>query len=105
MAIEAEAVGRFSQETEAAVYFCVLEALQNVAKYSQASSVAVRLEAGNGLLSFTVSDDGRGFDRTNTKPGSGLTNMADRVAALGGSLTIDATVGQGTIVSGQVPIS
>jgi len=105
VAIEAEAVGRFSQETEAAVYFCVLEALQNVAKYSQASSVAVRLEAGNGLLSFTVSDDGRGFDRTNTKPGSGLPNMADRVAALGGSLTIDATVGQGTIVSGQVPIS
>jgi signal transduction histidine kinase len=101
--VDADGVGRFSQEAEAAVYFCVLEALQNVAKYSQASSVEIRLRADDGLLSFTVSDDGRGFDRETTKPGSGLTNMADRMAALGGSLTIESAVGQGTVVSGQVP--
>jgi signal transduction histidine kinase len=101
--VDADGVGRFSQEAEAAVYFCVLEALQNVAKYSQASSVEIRLRADDGLLSFTVSDDGRGFDRETTKPGSGLTNMADRMAALGGSLSIESAVGRGTVVSGHVP--
>jgi signal transduction histidine kinase len=101
--VDADGVGRFSQEAEAAVYFCVLEALQNVTKYSQASSVTIRLRADDGLLSFAVSDDGRGFDRETTKPGSGLTNMSDRMAALGGSLTIESAVGRGTVVSGQVP--
>jgi signal transduction histidine kinase len=102
--VEADGIGRYGQEVEAAIYFCVLEALQNVAKYAEASSVVVRLEGHVDVLAFTVSDDGRGFDRSITKPGSGLTNMADRMAALGGSLSIEAGVGQGTIVSGQVPI-
>ena len=101
--VDADGVGRFSQETEAAVYFCVLEALQNVAKYSQASSVRIQLHADGGVLSFTVTDDGGGFDRETTRPGAGLTNMADRMAALGGSLTIESALGRGTVVSGQVP--
>jgi signal transduction histidine kinase len=101
--VDADGVGRFSQETEAAVYFCVLEALQNVAKYSQASSVRIQLHVDGGVLSFTVTDDGGGFDRETTRPGAGLTNMADRMAALGGSLTIESALGRGTVVSGQVP--
>jgi signal transduction histidine kinase len=100
--VRADGVGRFSQEAEAAVYFCVLEALQNVNKYSKASSVIVQLETADDSLRFAVSDDGQGFDKDTTKPGSGLTNMADRMAALGGSLTIDSAVGQGTVVSGRV---
>jgi signal transduction histidine kinase len=103
--VRADGVGRFSLEAEAAVYFCVLEAMQNVNKYSKASSVVVRLETADDSLRFTVSDDGQGFDRNTTGPGSGLTNMADRMAALGGSLTIDSAIGRGTTVSGHVPTS
>jgi signal transduction histidine kinase len=103
--VRADGVGRFSLEAEAAVYFCVLEAMQNVNKYSKASSVVVRLETADDSLRFTVSDDGQGFDRNTTRPGSGLTNMADRMAALGGSLTIDSAIGRGTTVSGHVPTS
>jgi signal transduction histidine kinase len=85
------------------VYFCVLEAMQNVNKYSKASSVVVQLETTDDSLRFTVADDGQGFDGNTTRPGSGLTNMADRMAALGGSLTIDSAIGRGTTVSGHVP--
>ena len=62
VAIEARGVGRYPEEAEAAVYFCVLEALQNVAKYADGSGVTVRLEASTDELRFTVVDDGRGFD-------------------------------------------
>ena len=58
--VDAASIGRYAQEVEAAVYFCCLEALQNVAKYADASSVSVRLRTEDGQLSFEVSDDGRG---------------------------------------------
>jgi signal transduction histidine kinase len=96
-------IGRYPPEAEAAVYFCVLEALQNAAKYSEASRVEVRLEAADGELRFEVADDGRGFDPANTPPGSGLRNMRDRVEALGGSLSISSAVGRGTTLTGVVP--
>ncbi|HXF71597.1 MAG TPA: hypothetical protein VNO79_03185, partial [Actinomycetota bacterium] len=60
--VEAEGIGRYPQEVESAVYFCVLEALQNVAKYADASRATVRLWATAGELGFEVSDDGVGFD-------------------------------------------
>jgi len=60
--VEAEGVGRYAQDVEATVYFCVLEALQNVQKYAAASDVAVRLREGEGILTFEVADDGAGFD-------------------------------------------
>ena len=102
--VEAAGVGRFPQDTEAAVYFCVLEALQNVAKYANASRATVRLLAQDGRLTFEVEDDGDGFDPQTNKPGSGLTNMADRLEALSGSLRVTATIRNGTIVRGEVPI-
>ena len=86
------------------MYFCCLEALQNVAKYAPASNSCVRLEETAGWLRFSVDDDGRGFDPGSTKRGSGLQNMEDRLAALGGSLTIVSTPGGGTSVKGQVPV-
>jgi len=101
--IEADGIGRYPQELEAAVYFCCLEAFQNVAKYALASSVVVRLAAEGRFLSFAVADDGRGFDPQSTPQGSGLTNMADRIAALGGVLTVDSAVGHGTVVRGRLP--
>jgi signal transduction histidine kinase len=96
-------IGRQPQELEAAVYFCVLEALQNVAKYAEASRVDVRLAASNGSLVFDVTDDGAGFDPTTTSYGTGLQGMTDRLGALGGGLTVTSSPGNGTTVSGTVP--
>jgi signal transduction histidine kinase len=86
--VEADGIGRYGQDTEAAVYFCCLEALQNTAKYAHATQARICLQAQNGTLSFTVSDDGAGYDARRTLMGSGLRNMADRLAALGGRLQI-----------------
>jgi signal transduction histidine kinase len=101
--IEADAIGRFSQDAEAAVYFCCLEALQNTAKHAGAASARVCLQARDGTLRFTVSDDGAGYDARTTPPGSGLRNMADRLAALGGGLDIRGAPGLGTTITGHVP--
>ena len=79
----------FPQEVEAAVYFCCLEALQNVGRYADASKVTLRLSPeGTGTLNFEVSDDGRGFDPASTGYGTGLQGMADRLAALEGTLSV-----------------
>src|SRR5262249_58887507 len=66
--VEADGIGRFGQDIEAAVYFCCLEALQNIAKYAHASSARVCLRAQNGTLRFTVSDDGTGYDARHPPP-------------------------------------
>ena len=96
-------VGRYDEETEAAVYFCCLEALQNVVKSAQASRVWVRLEGSPGSLFFQVEDDGRGFDLSSVERGAGLQNMIDRVEALGGTLELVSAPGEGTRVSGTLP--
>jgi signal transduction histidine kinase len=101
--VEADGIGRFGQDTEAAVYFCCLEALQNIAKYAHASSARICLQAHNGTLRFTVSDDGAGYDARRTPMGSGQRNMADRLAALGGRLEIRSAPGQGTTLTAQLP--
>ena len=106
MPVTVEAVGieRYPQEIEAAVYFCVLEALQNVAKYAEASTATVRLEAAGDELRCTVHDDGRGFDPSPTRYGTGLQGMADRMAALGGALMVRSAAGSGTTIEGTLPV-
>ncbi len=103
--IEAEGIGRYGQAVEAAVYFCCLEALQNIAKYANASQARIRLEARPDTLAFTVTDDGDGFDPDTTTMGAGLTNMTDRIDALGGTLTVDSTPGAGTTLTGSLPVA
>ena len=103
--VESEGIGRYPQDTEAAVYFCTLEALQNVSKYANASGVIIRLADGNGSLSFRVTDDGAGFDQAETGYGTGLQGMADRLAALDGSVEVESAPGQGTTVTGRIPIA
>ena len=103
VAIEADGIGRFGQDAEAAAYFCCLEALQNTAKYAGASAARICLEAGDGILRFTVSDDGIGYDARTTPLGSGLRNMADRLAALGGRLEVTSEPGKGTAIIGYLP--
>ena len=102
--IDSDGIGRYPQEAEAAAYFCVLEALQNVAKYAEATSVTVRLGLEDGDLLFTVTDDGRGFDPATTPQGSGLQNMRDRLEALGGSVEVVSEPGRGTTVTGRIPV-
>jgi signal transduction histidine kinase len=102
--VEGDGVGRYPQEIEAAVYFCVLEALQNVQKYAGATSAAVRLSDVGGQLYFQVHDDGAGFDQGSVVKGAGLTNMDDRLDALGGDLSITSEVGRFTQASGSIPI-
>jgi signal transduction histidine kinase len=103
--LEAGEVGRYPPDAESAVYFCALEALQNVAKHARASRAVVRL-AGNGAgLEFSISDDGTGLPASGLRPGSGLQGMADRLAAHGGALDVRSEPGQGTTISGRLPVA
>jgi signal transduction histidine kinase len=101
--VEADGIGRFGQDTEAAVYFCCLEALQNTAKYAQATQARICLQTQNGSLRFTVNDDGTGYDTRHIPMGSGLRNMADRLAALGGRLEVRSAPAHGTTITGHLP--
>ena len=101
--VTTDGVGRYARETEAAVYFCILEALQNTAKYAGAATASVVLADGGGQLEFTVTDDGAGFDVAAAVDGTGLQGMNDRLAAVGGTLRIASATGQGTTVSGRLP--
>jgi signal transduction histidine kinase len=80
-----------------------LEALQNVAKYAGAERATVRLYDLKDVLFFEVTDDGAGFDASEHRMGTGLQGIADRLAALGGSLDISSSPGNGTTVSGKIP--
>jgi signal transduction histidine kinase len=102
--VRAEGVGRYPQEVEAAVYFCCLEALQNVAKYAGPCEVVITLTDAGGNLSFEVKDDGCGFDSAGSKRGHGLQNMSDRVDALGGEISVSSSPGAGTTVTGRIPV-
>ena len=92
---------RPSQQVEAAAYFCILEGLTNAAKHSGASEVLVTLR-GLPHLTFSVSDDGNGFDRDRVDPG-GLLGMEARVAAAGGTLRLETEPGRGTTLRGEFP--
>jgi signal transduction histidine kinase len=96
--------GVTSQDVEAAVHFCSLEALQNVAKYADGSQARLRLSQQNGVLHFQVEDDGRGFDSARTRYGTGLQGMVDRIEALGGVVTVNSSIGSGTTVEGEIRV-
>jgi signal transduction histidine kinase len=95
---------RYPQAVESAVYFCCLEALNNVAKYAEAAHVTVRLSRHDGALRFEIADDGRGFDVNGLTYGTGLQGMADRLDALGGRFDVRSGRGVGTTVAGTIPL-
>jgi signal transduction histidine kinase len=102
--IEPDGIGRYPREVEAAVYFCALEAMQNVAKYAEASAAVVRLAERDGRLEFEIQDDGRGFDADATNYGTGMQGMADRLDAIGGTLDVRSAPGRGTLVRGEITL-
>ena len=106
LSVDLEDVGRLSEDRETAVYYCCLEALQNVAKHGgDEASASLRLWRDRQALRFSVSDDGVGFvPRRPAGQGAGLTNMTDRIGAVGGTLAVRSALGEGTTVLGAVTI-
>jgi signal transduction histidine kinase len=92
---------RFDDSLETAAYFVASEALTNAAKHADASDVSVSAGRRNGNLVVSVRDDGLGG--AVPSEGSGLAGMIDRVAALGGTLTVDSPPGRGTLVTAELP--
>ena len=90
-------------DVETAVYFVCSEALANVAKYASASSVAVAVAVRDGVVLVDVRDDGVGG--ADPAEGTGLSGLADRVAALGGTLRVVSPAGGGTRLRAELPLS
>lgn len=101
--VDAGDVGRLPEQAEAAVYFCCLEALQNAAKHAPGSTVTITLRTEADRLVVRVADDGPGFDPARVAGGGGLQNMADRLGAIGGTIDLTSTPGEGTVLTGRVP--
>jgi signal transduction histidine kinase len=102
--VAAEQLPRCDPDVEAAVYFCCLEAIQNAGKHAgDGAHVTVTIGHRDGVMTFTVSDDGAGFEPADVASGHGFLNMEDRLGAFGGTLTVSTTPGAGTTVEGRVP--
>ncbi|MEV4110370.1 histidine kinase [Nonomuraea sp. NPDC049695] len=94
--------GRLPPEAEQAAYFAAAEALANVAKHAGASKATISAVVRDGILLLEVGDDGRGGARA--EAGTGLRGLADRVAALDGTLRVHSPPGQGTRVTAEIPL-
>jgi signal transduction histidine kinase len=105
--LEAGSIGRYSEAAEAAVYFCCVEGLQNVGKHAGTGARAVvRLSERHDELSFEIEDDGVGCDLAAARgSGTGMMNMTDRLAAVGGTVVLDSRLGSGTVVRGRLPVA
>jgi PAS domain S-box-containing protein len=93
---------RLPEPVEAGAYYLIAEALTNVAKYAQASSVRVRVESGGGTVVVEIADDGVGG--ADAASGSGLRGLADRIEALGGTLAVESPAGAGTTLRAEIPL-
>jgi signal transduction histidine kinase len=103
VSVTAQSIGRFPRQVEAVVYFCCLEALQNAAKHAGAGAVSIVVSDGRDLR-FEVRDDGCGFDVDHDHLSHGLTNIRDRLGAVGGTLAVESRPGRGTCVAGSIPL-
>jgi signal transduction histidine kinase len=100
--VSTDGVGRYPPEIETAIYFCCIEALQNAARHAPGSAVRISLAEDGADVAFTIADDGPGFEPAEARNGTGLRNMGDRLAALGGSCQVDSSPGRGTTVAGRI---
>ena len=96
---------RLPSEIETALYRIAQEAFTNVLKHAVAAQVTVKLRRRDDMVILVVHDDGKGFDPASVRDGSlGLVGMRERVALLGGRLTIDSSEGAGTMLKAEVPV-
>jgi signal transduction histidine kinase len=104
VSLSGQDVDRLPSPVEAALYFCCVEAVQNAAKHSGAKHVSVELTEDPGSWRLTITDCGTGFERApgGLLPGAGLTNMHDRLDAVGGSASVTSSPGRGTTVAAVV---
>lgn len=103
--VRSEGLGRYPPEVETTAYFFCSEALQNAAKHARgATEITISLWADQELH-FEVRDDGAGFDIQSTPFGTGLRNLGDRLAAVGGTMTIHSSPDRGTSVAGSIPLT
>jgi signal transduction histidine kinase len=105
VSVEADGIGRYPQEIEAAVYFCALEALRSAARHADAGGASVHLSVSDGDLRFEVAGDGHRSGTGDGPLGTDLQGMADRIDALGGEILIDSGPGRGIKINGSVPAS
>jgi signal transduction histidine kinase len=99
-------IGRCTPTVEEAVYFCVLEAMQNAIKHGGGNPrITITLELREDELAFAVADDGDGFEPLETTSGFGFTSMQDRIGAVEGVLEILSSPGQDTVIRGTVPVA
>jgi signal transduction histidine kinase len=105
--VDIAGLGRLPGDIEAAVYFCVVEALQNAGKHAgDGAEATVRVWQDDGHLRFEVADDGAGFDaKSGLANGHGFVNMTDRLGAYGGTVTVRSATGAGTTISGSLPVA
>jgi signal transduction histidine kinase len=101
--VNADGVGRYPREVESAVYFSVVAALDTAAKYAGRAPVTVAVWEAHSRLHFSVADSGEGFHVNGSQFRGGLANMRDRIAAVGGTLTVESSRSDGTRISGTVP--
>ena len=94
--------GRLPPEVESALYLCAAEAVTNSVKHAAARAIAITLKIAEDHVALTVADDGSGA--VDVEAGTGITGIADRVAALGGRLAVDATPGAGTVIAAGLPL-
>ena len=104
LADEATRASRFPNPIEGAAFFVVSEALANVLKHAGATRATVAVNRRNGSLTVEVADDGRGFE-PGQRSGDGLTHLADRVGALGGTLHLRSSPGTGATVTATLPVA
>jgi signal transduction histidine kinase len=103
--VTAAPIDDLPSEVEAAVYFCCVEALQNVGKHAGENARAhIRIDGGGDVMRFSVEDDGAGFDVGHVREGAGLVNLRDRLVQFGGMADIASAPGRGTRVSGTIPL-
>jgi signal transduction histidine kinase len=94
---------RYSPAVEGAAYFVISEALTNVTKYAKATKATVRARCIDDHLSIEVDDNGIGG--ADPRAGSGLRGLADRLAALDGTISVTSPIGAGTKISAQIPVN
>jgi signal transduction histidine kinase len=100
-AVAYEGDERLGEPVELAAYFVACEALANIGKYAQATRASVRVECRDGTATVEIADDGVGG--ADAAAGSGLRGLADRVAALDGTLRVSSPPGAGTVVTAELP--